>query len=63
MTRTRQFPSYTTKELKSHLRNELTTEMRSKIEAEIVAREAGESKVRVIPQIQGGMPIPRLGRM
>lgn len=33
------FPSYTTKELKSHLRNELTAEMRARIEAEIASRE------------------------
>ncbi len=31
--------------------------------AEIAAREAGVSRVNVTPQIQGGMPIPRLGRM
>lgn len=34
------FPTYTTKELKSHLRNELTTEMRARIEAAIKTREA-----------------------
>ena len=47
----RDFPSYTTKELKSHLRNELTAEMRSRIKTEIVARENGQSTPRVTPQV------------
>jgi len=47
----RDFPSYTTTELKSHLRNELTAEMRERIEREIANREAGISKPRVTPQV------------
>jgi hypothetical protein len=59
----RTFPGFTLAQLKVLV---VTTDdpiLRGKMEVEIAAREAGSSKPLVVPQIEGGLAIPRLGRM
>jgi hypothetical protein len=60
---TRLFPGYTTKELKSNVVNVTDDATRAKMEGEIARREAGASVTYVVPQIEGGRAVPRVGRM
>jgi hypothetical protein len=63
----RMFGSYTTVQLKKAVTegvNEWTPrETIEKMIKEIQARESGASKVNVTPQITGGKPNPKVGRM
>ena len=63
----RMFGSYTTAQLKNSV-SEGVNEWRpretiEKMIKEIQARESGVSKLNVTPQIQGGKPNPKVGRM
>jgi hypothetical protein len=60
---TRLFPGFTTKELKANVSSVEDAAVRAKMEGEIARREAGTSVHFTVPQIKGGIPIPRLGRM
>lgn len=56
----RKFPGYTLKQLEEIVAaGRGTPAMLDEIEA----RKAGRSRARVTPQIQGGIAVPRLGRM
>ncbi len=63
----RMFGSYTTAQLKKSVSegvNEWTPrETIEKMIKEIQARESGESKITSTPQIKGGKPNPKVGRM
>ncbi len=60
----RLYPSYTTKQLKEIVAvGNLSDDMTAQINAEIVAREAGISVVKVTPQIEGGKIQSRVGRL
>jgi len=59
----RMYPGYTTVQLKEFVKKESDPETKKKMEAEIAARESGASTVRVTPQILGGKPVNKIGRM
>jgi hypothetical protein len=64
---TRKYPSYTTAQLEAFVA-EGVTEIRSAekvtdIAAEVAARKAGKSVIRVTPQIGGGRPVSKIGRL
>ena len=64
--RKRLYPSYTTSEMKKWLvERQFDPATKNKIEEEIRAREAGESKPFVVPQVEnrGFKPVNKLGRM
>jgi hypothetical protein len=56
----RRFPGYTLRELKERVAAGQGNEA---MVLEIEARESGRRTPGVTPQIQGGLVIPRLGRM
>lgn len=60
----RMFPSYTLAELEAWLlKPDLPADTRAKAEQEIAARKAGTSQVSVTPQILGGKPVTKVGRL
>jgi hypothetical protein len=58
----RMYPSYTTSQLKAAAPS-ADPATRAKMETEIAARESGASQQRVTPQIEGGKPMAKIGRM
>ena len=59
-TSSRKFPSYTTAQLEAAVADGRGTPA---MIAEIEARKNGTSKILVTPQIMGGKPINKIGRM
>jgi hypothetical protein len=57
------YPAATTAQLQIAHDKETNPETKAKIRAEIDKRKAGISRPRITPQIKGGLPIPRIGRM
>lgn len=49
--RKRMFPNYTTAELEKDVESEADPDIKSKIKAEIAARKAGISQIKVTPQV------------
>lgn len=58
----RMYPSYTTSQLKAAAPS-ADPATRAKMESEIAMRESGASQQRITPQIQGGRPMPKVGRL
>lgn len=59
---TRKFPGYTTAELKEFVAKAGDAANPVMVK-EITDREGGISRPHVVPQIKGGLVVPRLGRM
>ena len=59
---TRKYPAYTTDELRKFVA-EAGDAANPVMVKEIADRDAGISRFRPTPQVEGGMAIPRLGRM
>lgn len=60
----RRFPGHTDAELRKSLeRTDLPEEKRALIVAELAARADGTSKHFKVPQVSGGKPIYKVGRM
>lgn len=56
----RKYPSYTLAQLEAFVADGSGNDVMAQ---EIAARKAGRNAVLVVPQIEGGKPIHRLGRM
>jgi hypothetical protein len=59
---TRKYPAYTTEQLKEFIAKDGDNANPVMVK-EVADREAGISVPRFTPQIEGGLVIPRLGRM
>lgn len=57
---TRKYPSYTLAQLETFVAEGLGSDVMIK---EIADRKAGTSTVHVTPQIEGGKPNPKVGRL
>lgn len=57
---TRKYPSYTTSELEQFVANGQGNPVMMQ---EIANRKAGRSVILKVPQIDGGTPIPKVGRL
>jgi len=58
------YPAYTTDELVNRLETKgLDGATRKEMEEEVEARRSGASKQYVVPQIEGGKPVNKIGRM